>query len=110
MRLEAVRQGLNRLVDGNPGLFISPRCSVLRKGFAGGYHYRPLRTGTGLQYHESPAKNEYRSEEHTSELQSLLRISYAVFCLKKKNKNKNNTIHHNIGSPDTAQRTHETAI
>src|SRR3546814_3571322 len=31
-----------------------------------------------------------RSEEHTSELQSLMRISYAVFCLKKKNK-KNHT-------------------
>src|SRR3546814_4819141 len=31
-----------------------------------------------------------RSEEHTSELQSLMRISYAVFCLKKKNKTKNN--------------------
>src|SRR3546814_2200520 len=31
---------------------------------------------------------EYRSEEHTSELQSLMRISYAVFCLKKK-KNRN---------------------
>src|SRR3546814_8408740 len=30
-----------------------------------------------------------RSEEHTSELQSLMRISYAVFCLKKKNKTKN---------------------
>src|SRR3546814_5925775 len=29
-----------------------------------------------------------RSEEHTSELQSLMRISYAVFCLKKKIKNK----------------------
>src|SRR3546814_16915524 len=29
---------------------------------------------------------ENRSEEHTSELQSLMRISYAVFCLKKKNK------------------------
>src|SRR3546814_5710036 len=28
---------------------------------------------------------DYRSEEHTSELQSLMRISYAVFCLKKKN-------------------------
>src|SRR3546814_8016973 len=28
-----------------------------------------------------------RSEEHTSELQSLMRISYAVFCLQKKNKN-----------------------
>src|SRR3546814_10011950 len=30
-----------------------------------------------------------RSEEHTSELQSLMRISYAVFCLKKKINNKN---------------------
>src|SRR3546814_1925533 len=29
--------------------------------------------------------NQFRSEEHTSELQSLLRLSYAVFCLKKKN-------------------------
>src|SRR3546814_1071850 len=34
-------------------------------------------------------KPSVRSEEHTSELQSLMRISYAVFCLKKK---KNNTI------------------
>src|SRR3546814_9155845 len=32
-----------------------------------------------------------RSEEHTSELQSLMRISYAVFCLKKKNKQQQNT-------------------
>src|SRR3546814_1228507 len=31
---------------------------------------------------------QYRSEEHTSELQSLMRISYAVFCLKKKKKTK----------------------
>src|SRR3546814_1803772 len=36
-----------------------------------------------------------RSEEHTSELQSLMRISYAVFCLKKKNhKHKQPTRHH----------------
>src|SRR3546814_1311371 len=33
-----------------------------------------------------------RSEEHTSELQSLMRNSYAVFCLKKKNKTKQNTL------------------
>src|SRR3546814_2686806 len=33
-----------------------------------------------------------RSEEHTSELQSLMRISYAVFCLKKKNKNDKHNI------------------
>src|SRR3546814_4005606 len=37
-----------------------------------------------------PKITPLRSEEHTSELQSLMRISYAVFCLKK----KNNIIHH----------------
>src|SRR3546814_6453308 len=42
-----------------------------------------------------------RSEEHTSELQSLMRISYAVFCLKKKNKQQqqeyfNITPHHSL--------------
>src|SRR3546814_2049660 len=35
---------------------------------------------------EGIEKAQTRSEEHTSELQSLMRISYAVFCLKKKNK------------------------
>src|SRR3546814_7755395 len=39
----------------------------------------------------SPVRN--RSEEHTSELQSLMRISYAVFCLKKKNKNTHKIQH-----------------
>src|SRR3546814_7066520 len=39
----------------------------------------------------------YRSEEHTSELQSLMRISYAVFCLKKKNTNK----HHKYNRTDS---------
>src|SRR3546814_7863192 len=34
-----------------------------------------------------------RSEEHTSELQSLMRISYAVFCLKKKNRKHKNKTH-----------------
>src|SRR3546814_8992141 len=34
-----------------------------------------------------------RSEEHTSELQSLMRISYAVFCLKKKNIHRPHTAH-----------------
>src|SRR3546814_6505954 len=37
---------------------------------------------------------KYRSEEHTSELQSLMRISYAVFCLKKKKNKQHNTLRH----------------
>src|SRR3546814_2444261 len=40
----------------------------------------PAKAGTGTCL--------WRSEEHTSELQSLMRISYAVFCLKKKKKKK----------------------
>src|SRR3546814_15530773 len=35
-------------------------------------------------WRRGPARAPWRSEEHTSELQSLMRISYAVFCLKKK--------------------------
>src|SRR3546814_9845071 len=38
-------------------------------------------------------EREARSEEHTSELQSLMRISYAVFCLKKKKITQNTSIH-----------------
>src|SRR3546814_10629921 len=56
----------------------------------------------GFQYGDprgSPALREgvARSEEHTSELQSLMRISYAVYCLKKKiqNRSPRNTISHN---------------
>src|SRR3546814_6902861 len=37
-----------------------------------------------LEQLPAPAVRTHRSEEHTSELQSLMRISYAVFCLKKK--------------------------
>src|SRR3546814_4480106 len=45
-----------------------------------------------------PVSCPCRSEEHTSELQSLMRISYAVFCLKKKTKKKHllHTIEHKI--------------
>src|SRR3546814_9306002 len=44
---------------------------------------QPIRTGYSGQ--------QARSEEHTSELQSLMRNSYAVFCLKKKNKQENHS-------------------
>src|SRR3546814_2860384 len=41
-----------------------------------------------LRFRNDPHLIAFRSEEHTSELQSLMRISYAVFCLKKKNTTK----------------------
>src|SRR3546814_5951555 len=50
---------------------------------------RAARDETGRNAGSEDAEAE-RSEEHTSELQSLMRISYAVFCLKKKNQHKKN--------------------
>src|SRR3546814_8210270 len=44
-----------------------------------------------------------RSEEHTSELQSLMRISYAVFCLKKKKKKKQTHTHRRISDTHTSR-------
>src|SRR3546814_10450759 len=52
-----------------------------------------------------------RSEEHTSELQSLMRISYAVFCLKKKKKHTRNTQKmstHNINRHTNKINSHHT--
>src|SRR3546814_966044 len=43
-----------------------------------------LRSILGFQLGTDEPQSAIRSEEHTSELQSLMRISYAVFCLKKK--------------------------
>src|SRR3546814_996025 len=58
----------------------------------------PIRTRSPVRARNTPTnanrdagwENFTRSEEHTSELQSLMRISYAVFCLKKKKKYKLN--------------------
>src|SRR3546814_5572282 len=47
----------------------------------------------------APSNGSIRSEEHTSELQSLMRISYAVFCLKKKNEVQ--IIHRTLQTPHT---------
>src|SRR3546814_5208316 len=71
-----------------------------------------LRTGAASQNGEQAVigtalmlLGENRSEEHTSELQSLMRISYAVFCLKKK-KNQKHLIKHTSTSPTSLQMSH----
>jgi hypothetical protein len=70
MRLEVVKAALNRLVDGSPGLSVSPRCKDVRKGFTGGYHYKLVKSGDGTQSYETPNKNQY-SHPHDA-LQYLL--------------------------------------
>lgn len=58
IRLESVKKALNTMVDGKPGLVVSPRCKMLRKGFLGGYHYRRIQTARE-KYHDHPEKNEF---------------------------------------------------
>src|SRR3546814_6339023 len=56
-------------------------------------HKAPPSTQLPAQQHRHPPQ---RSEEHTSELQSLMRISYAVFCLKKKIQTKIMLLYYNL--------------
>src|SRR3546814_7045836 len=86
-------------VGGNRRL--QPRAALRRR--AGERYRRHLRPpGRGLECsgfrgaRHRLLRQGGRSEEHTSELQSLMRISYAVFCLKKKNKQCTEIIHNTI--------------
>src|SRR3546814_1301967 len=60
------------------------------------YLETPVRANAGSALRGPDPSDGIRSEEHTSELQSLMRISYAVFCLKKKTTKKNNTVTHTL--------------
>src|SRR3546814_1346358 len=60
---------------------------------------RELRRADSRREYRRERRECRRSEEHTSELQSLMRISYAVFCLKKK-KNTSTKIHHKTTDKD----------
>src|SRR3546814_7596241 len=72
------------------GFFSGPagKCGPMQ-GRADQQHERGIdqcrRAPAPLSLQKSRQRPDDRSEEHTSELQSLMRISYAVFCLKKKN-------------------------
>src|SRR3546814_3722564 len=85
-----------------PYTTLFPICRVIDPAFTWGAERRPMvpwertityemhvKGFTKLNQH-IPEAERGRSEEHTSELQSLMRISYAVFCLKKKNTQSNN--------------------
>src|SRR3546814_1093386 len=68
----------------------TPDVRVLRQVSNGAFDVSIMTVGmTDPQLHAF-GRSIFRSEEHTSELQSLMRISYAVFCLKKKKKKRTN--------------------
>src|SRR3546814_10035146 len=76
------------------------RCTIARRfvGIERGRLFPVLQASQG-QYRQSAE----RSEEHTSELQSLMRISYAVFCLKKKKQTQKTSTTQNGTTTSKAQ-------
>src|SRR3546814_6104096 len=82
-----------------------PRC--LRHVKGGGHLADPLychsawQGSHSLQRHRAGTNSNARSEEHTSELPSLMRISYDVFCLKKKTTNRIKSTYYNTDKNKT---------
>src|SRR3546814_4678117 len=95
---EVVHQGLVGAKDScgdSMARQFGPHGTALGQAFEEPDFHRGAPTSLGAQF-----PHQARSEEHTSELQSLMRISYAVFCLKKK---KNTDTH--TGSYDRLAKT-----
>ena len=59
IRRESVSQPLTRIIDGKPGLIISPTMTVTRKGLAGGFCYKRIQVAGDDRYHDKPDKNKF---------------------------------------------------
>lgn len=59
IRWEAVREPLQRLIDGKPGFQLHPRCKTLRKGFNSGYSFKRLQVSGEARFSDRATKNKY---------------------------------------------------
>jgi hypothetical protein len=59
VRIDAVAKHLKSMVDGEPGFLLDPRCSILRKGFLGGYKYERVRVSGEDRHKDVPCKNRF---------------------------------------------------
>jgi len=71
IRREAVATTLTRLIDGKPGLVISPKCVTLRKAMQGAYNYKRIQVAGEERYVDKPMKNKY---SHVAEALQYLMI------------------------------------
>src|SRR3546814_8952913 len=76
--------GLRNLPDFGAGNLDGGKTQLFEPGAALNWRHDPVPVRIPGNEHFRESNQLSRSEEHTSELQSLMRISYAVFCLKKK--------------------------
>ena len=59
LRIEAVKAGMVRMIDGEPGMLVHPQCNTLRKGYAGGYNYKRIQVSGDARFRDEPDKNFY---------------------------------------------------
>jgi hypothetical protein len=59
IRRECVDGPLTRMIDGKPGILISPKCKVIRKGLSGGFYYRRIQVAGDERFQNKPYKNKY---------------------------------------------------
>lgn len=86
-RQEAVRRPLATLIDGEPGLLLSPSCRILRKGFNDGYRLKRVAVaGGGSHYHDKPEKNEYSHPHDALQYLMLGGGEYAEVTRRKENR------------------------
>lgn len=71
LRRESVAAACGRIIDGVPGLLISPRCVNLRKGMAGAYQYKRIQVSGDERYHDVPDKGKF---SHVCEAAQYLMI------------------------------------
>src|SRR3546814_4814307 len=77
---------VRRRIDGAEGIGVAEPEDLAERRPGAGLEQGVVGPGGGIVNVVVGRDHVVRSEEHTSELQSLMRISYAVFCLKKKNR------------------------
>ena len=59
IRVDSVNSVLGRIIDGQPGFLVSPKCKILRKALAGGYNYKRLMVAGEEKYRDYPDKNKF---------------------------------------------------
>ena len=85
IRRESLSRPLTRMIDGKPGILISPKCKILRKALAGGFCYKRVQVSGDKRFKDKPAKNKY---SHIAEALEYLLLGEgegdSVIAIKKK--------------------------
>lgn len=91
VRREVVVHSLNRMIDGKPGILVSPNAKMIRKGFVSGYQFKLVKNGNNQQFHETPAKNSY-SHPHDALQYLMLGAGEYNVAMRKKVRNANRVV------------------